>query len=180
MKKSPFYTGRGDRGDTTRLEGKERIAKDSAAIETLGAMDEAACAVGAARAWIRDSQRQASLRIVQQHLSRLMAHISAMPESRDRHVGLGDFEIEWLEQQIAALEDGLPPLKAFVLPGDTQANATCHIARAAIRRAERRLVTLCAQEPHIGAANLAYFNRLSAFLFVLALRESPEADNAQI
>ncbi|MBN2003793.1 MAG: cob(I)yrinic acid a,c-diamide adenosyltransferase [Anaerolineae bacterium] len=179
MNKSPFYTGKGDRGDTTRLEGKGRIAKDSAAIETLGALDEAACAVGAARARMQNPQRQAELRIVQQHLSRLMAHVSATPESRTRHAGVGEFEIEWLEQQIAALEEGLPPLKAFVLPGDTSSDAACHIARATVRRAERRLVTLCTHEPHIETTNLAYLNRLSAYLYILALRESPRTDPSQ-
>lgn len=174
-----FYTGKGDQGETTRLEGKERIAKDSVAIEALGALDEASCAIGAARAWLQEPQRQDELRITQQHLSRLMTHISATPESRTRHAGIEELEIEWLEQRIAVCEEGLPPLKVFVLPGDTPANAACHVARAAVRRAERRLVTLYAQEPHIGSPNLAYLNRLSAFLFVLALRESPETSQTQ-
>ncbi len=73
---------------------------------------------------------------------------------------------------MAALEEGFPSLKAFVFPGDTHADAVCHVARAAIRRAERRLVTLRSHEPSIEAANLTYLNRLSALLFAFALCET--------
>ena len=73
----------------------------------------------------------------------------------------------WLEGQIDAANAGAPPLTSFILPGGTEAAALVHVARASVRRAERAMVAVAAAEP-INPAALAYINRLSDFLFVLA------------
>lgn len=171
MTKSAFYTGQGDHGECARLGGKERIAKNSPAIEALGAIDEASCTIGVVRALLQNEQQKTIILTIQQHLSRLMAHLSASPQARAHHPGLEAADVEWLEQQIAELEIGLPPLKNFVFSGDTLSDGTCHVARAVVRRAERRLITLYGEESSIEPANLAYLNRLSSFLFALALQE---------
>ena len=170
MAKSGFYTAAGDRGDTTRLGGKGRLSKSAALLEVVGAVDAATSAIGMARALVEEGMHKVALLTVQQHLSRLMAHLSATPDARARYPGLSANEVAWVERLIVQLEAGLPPLAAFVYPGDSVAGAALHVARTAVRRAERRIVAFAEVEPGIGAANLAYINRLSSLLFVAALR----------
>ena len=76
-------------------------------------------------------------------------------------------QAEWLEQAIDALNEGLAPLTSFILPGGSEAAARVHVARAAVRRAERAMTALAAVDP-VNPAALAYANRLSDYLFVLA------------
>ena len=76
-------------------------------------------------------------------------------------------QVEWLERQIDAVNDALTPLTSFILPGGTEAAARVHLARTATRRAERASTALAATEP-VNPAALAYLNRLSDYLFVLA------------
>src|SRR5690606_7916717 len=76
-------------------------------------------------------------------------------------------QAEWLEQRIDALNEGLEPLRSFILPGGSEAAARVHLARAAVRRAERAIVALAAAQP-VNPAALAFVNRLSDYLFVLA------------
>ena len=73
----------------------------------------------------------------------------------------------WLEEAIDNLNEGLEPLKSFILPGGSEAAGRVHVARAATRRAERAMTALAAQAP-VNPAALAYINRLSDYLFVLA------------
>ncbi|HQE92181.1 MAG TPA: cob(I)yrinic acid a,c-diamide adenosyltransferase [Anaerolineae bacterium] len=169
MNKSRFYTTTGDDGNTVRLGEAVRLSKDSPLLEAVGATDEATSAIGMARALVEDAALQATLRTVQEHLVRLMAHLAATPEFRDRYPAPGVDDLTWLEACIAALEAGLPALKAFVLPGDSLPGAALHVARTAVRRAERRVVALAAVEPGIDSLCLAYLNRLSSLLFVAAL-----------
>lgn len=171
MSETHFYTGKGDRGDTARLGGTGRLAKSDALLETVGVLDEATCAIGLARAQARDAGLQVALPETQRHLYRLMSHISATPETRERYPGVTEAEVAWLEAQIAALETDLPPLRDFVLPGESAAGAACHLARAVARRAERRLVAFAELESGVLPPNLAYANRLSSLMFVAALRE---------
>lgn len=170
MPKSGFYTAAGDRGDTTRLGGKQRLSKSDALLKVIGAVDEATSAIGMARALAEMPARKAALLTTQHHLSRLMAHLSATPDARERYPGLSKDDVAWLEQLIAQIEEGMPPLTAFVYPGDSIPGAALHVARTAVRRAERRIVAFAEIEPGIGAANLAYVNRLSSLLFVMAVR----------
>ncbi len=166
-----FYTAWGDDGTTTRLGGRERLRKDSLLMEVIGTVDEVSAAIGVARAALAEGEARECLRGVQERLVRLMGHLSATPEKRMKYRGMTAEEIAWLETQIAALGDGLPPLREFVLPGSTPSEAACHLARTIVRRAERRLLTLMAEEPSIDVENLAFLNRLSSLLFVIALRE---------
>ncbi len=171
MNKTVFYTGKGDRGDTARLGGQGRLAKSDALLDTIGAMDEATCAIGLARAQAQEPLLLQMLPEVQRRLYRLMSHLSATPELRETYLGVMEDDVTWLEALIAQLEIGLPPLRNFVVPGDSLPGAAFHMARATVRRAERRLVEFAAHEPGIRAPNLAFVNRLSSLLFVAALRE---------
>ncbi len=171
MSKAPFYTGKGDRGDTARLRGTGRLSKADVLIDTIGTVDEATAAIGMARAQVKSPHLQDALHEIQRRLYRLMSHLSAVAEARAECPGLADEDVEWLEDQIAQLEKDLPPLREFVLPGDSPAGAACHLGRTVVRRAERRLVALSEHEPDIRPANLAFINRLSSFMFVAALEE---------
>lgn len=179
MAHSKFYTAKGDRGETARLGGEARLSKSSPPLEAVGAADEATSAIGMARALVDDATLKAMLRTVQEHFVRLMAHLSATPDARVQYPGPGAEELGWLEARIADLEAGLPPLRAFVLPGDSLPGAALHVARTAIRRAERRAVVLAEIEPGIDALSLAYLNRLSSLLFVAALQIDARLQRSQ-
>ena len=171
MKHQAFHTGHGDNGATTRLGKGERLSKSAPAIETVGTIDEASAAIGMARALCQSAESGAILKTIQHHLVRLMAHVAATPETRASYPGLEASDVAQLEAWIETLAEGIPPLKEFVLPGETVAGAALHVARTVVRRAERRLVALAREEPGLGASNLAYLNRLSSLLFVAALHE---------
>jgi cob(I)alamin adenosyltransferase len=81
---------------------------------------------------------------------------------------------EWLEARIDALNADLPPLTSFILPGGSEAAARLHVARAAVRRAERAMTAMAVAEP-VNPAALAYVNRLSDYLFVLARAVNADA-----
>ena len=170
MTYSKFYTAKGDCGDTARLGGDARLSKSSLLLEAVGAVDEATSATGMARALVEDAALKVMLRTVQEHFVYLMAHLSATPDARARYPGPGADDLAWLEARIADLGPGLPPLRAFVLPGDSLPGAALHVARTAVRRAERCVVALAEAEPGIDALSLAYLNRLSSLLFVAALQ----------
>jgi cob(I)alamin adenosyltransferase len=172
MSKSAFYTAKGDLGDTGRLAGTERIAKSSALIEAIGTIDEATSAIGMARALSQSDCLRAALPTVQRHVFGIMSHLSAVSAAREQYAGVTDEDLTWLQNLIADIEKHLPPVKDFVLPGDSQAGAAFHVARTIVRRAERRLVALVEGEPRLGKANLAYMNRLSSLMFVAALYEN--------
>ncbi|MFP4393714.1 MAG: cob(I)yrinic acid a,c-diamide adenosyltransferase [Anaerolineales bacterium] len=171
MSETKFYTGRGDRGDTARLAAEARVPKSDLLIDTIGTLDEATSAIGLARSLAQAPALKQQLPVVQRHLYRLMSHLSAEASAREQYAGLAEEDVAWLEALIAELERDLPPLKGFVLPGDSAAGAACHVARTVVRRAERRLVALTDVESKIGAGNLAYVNRLSSLMFVAALHE---------
>ncbi|MBI5495270.1 MAG: cob(I)yrinic acid a,c-diamide adenosyltransferase [Deltaproteobacteria bacterium] len=165
------YTRTGDAGETG-LFGGPRVQKDHVRVAAYGALDEANCQVGVALAQCDDPELGALLRPIQSELFDVGAVLATPPEGAAR---LGHrLEAPVTAERIAELEtvmdrlDGeLTPLKAFVLPGGTALAAQLHVCRTAVRRAERRVITLHHQAP-VGAEVLAYVNRLSDLFFVLA------------
>lgn len=161
--------GSGDEG-YTRLLGGERTAKESPRIEALGALDEATSAIGIARAFCARPDTGAVLARAQSHLCRLMAEVAATePERLAARIDAG--AVRDLEQEIAALDDAMAAGFAFVLPGDSRAGAMLDLARAVVRRAERRLAGLQHQGVVDNTHLLAYVNRLSTLLYRLARTE---------
>jgi cob(I)alamin adenosyltransferase len=159
---SRIVTRTGDTG-TTGLGDGSRVAKDSARIEAIGAVDELNTAIGLLRAApsLSEAISQCLLRI-QHDLFDLGGEL-AVPG----YTAVGDAHIEALEAQVESFNESLPPLKEFVLPGGGEAAARCHLARAIARRAERRCWTLAKTEA-VSSVALIYLNRLSDLLFVLA------------
>ena len=166
-----IYTRTGDAG-TTRLATGATVSKSDLRVEAYGAVDETNACLGLARLHTADDHDlDAMLARIQNELFDLGADLST-PARADEATGAKlrvlDSQVARLEGEIDALNDGLPDLKSFVLPGGTAAAAALHLARTVCRRAERDAVRLVeAGEPVSGPA-MRYLNRLSDFLFVAA------------
>jgi len=170
----PLYTRSGDDG-TTGLLGEDRVSKDHPRIEALGALDEASAALGLARASCLAPQTPPILRKVQRDLYKLMAEVAATPENADKFQGIDAASVTWLEEQADAINKQVSLPKAFILPGDTPSGAALSLARAVIRRAERRVTELFTLEELSNPELLRYINRLSSLCFVLELLENQTA-----
>ena len=174
VKLNKIYTRTGDDGTTGLVDGSRR-AKHDARMAAIGVVDEANSAIGLAAVALQGGDYAALLYRIQNDMFDLGADL-ATPLGE---VGGDDFapsemvlrivpaQVDWLEAQIDALNDRLQPLTSFILPGGSEAAARVHVARATTRAAERAMAELAAEEP-VNPAALAYINRLSDLLFVLA------------
>ena len=175
-----IYTRTGDLGETALFAGP-RVGKDMPRIEVCGAIDELNAALGLARADSLDPDTDRILDRVQHELFAIGAEL-ATPDPVARGVQwIGREHVQSLEADIDRRDASLPPLTEFILPGGTRGAALLHLARAVCRRAERRLVSLIrhCDEP-ISLPLLAYLNRLSDLLFVLARAENARAGIADV
>jgi len=177
-----LYTKTGDGGETGLL-GGQRVPKDHARVEAYGEVDELNAAIGLALAVDPADFERALLETVQRDLFTIGAELAA-PDPVKVAKGLpepllGRPETEALERAIDAHEATLPALRTFILPGGTTKAAALHLARAVCRRAERALVALARQAP-VSPAILAYLNRLSDLLFVLARAANAHAGRPDI
>lgn len=159
-----IVTRGGDTGQTS-LGNSDRVAKDSTRIEALGALDEANAVIGLLRATLPVGRNATFIAWVQGLLFDI-GGVICMPATPPPPLPHAATALEAMENEIARLRDGVPPLRSFVLPGGTVPAAHAHLARTVVRRAERRLTTLARQED-IGTDIPACMNRLSDYLFVL-------------
>lgn len=159
---SKITTRTGDGGSTGLGDGS-RISKTSARIHAIGDVDELNSWIGLLAASLpSDHDLQDLLKQIQNDLFDLGGELAVPGFNGFNTQALSD-----LEQQQEALNEQLPPLKDFILPGGNQAAAHCHLARAVCRRAERALVELGIQDD-TNPLLLAYLNRLSDTLFIAA------------
>lgn len=157
-----IYTCTGDSGETGLGDGT-RIAKDSARVEAYGCVDETNSTIGMVLAHpISDERIVTCLTDVQHDLFDLGGEL-CIPG----HKMIDASYIERLERTLDLLNEDLPPLKEFILPGGSVAAASCHLARTVCRRSERRVMTLATVET-INGECIRYLNRLSDLLFVIA------------
>ena len=173
VKLNKIYTRTGDDGTTGLVDGTRR-AKHDARMQAIGEVDEANSAIGLAARSVEGGVA-AELTRIQNDLFDLGADL-ATPLGE---VGGSDFapsemvlrivpaQAVWLEAAIDGHNARLTPLNSFILPGGSEAAARVHLARATARRAERAATALAQAEP-VNPAALAYLNRLSDYLFVLA------------
>lgn len=163
-----IYTRGGDKGATSLGDGS-RIAKHAPRIELLGALDEANAAIGLARLHTIGAEDEMLARI-QNDLFDVGADL-AVPAAKDgkSRLRISQTQIDRLEAEIDALNEVLSPLTSFVLPGGSPASAQLHFARTVVRGAERQLARVMESEM-LNPLTLAYLNRLSDHIFVLARR----------
>lgn len=164
-----IYTRTGDDG-TTGLFGGGRVKKWALRVEAYGTIDETNAAIGRARLSVPSSM-DAVLQRIQSDLFTLGAELATIPGKEEslKMTLLSEDDATRLEQEIDAAEEGLAPLRTFVLPGGSPGAADLHLARCVARRAERLLVNLSDEEP-VRAPCIVYVNRLSDLLFTLARR----------
>jgi cob(I)alamin adenosyltransferase len=168
---SKIYTKTGDKGETGLFGGK-RVRKDSPRIVAYGEVDELNAFIGGARTWNDDPEVDRILQKIQNNLFDIGAVLASPDKKRLEGKASGFIrpeDVGALEEAIDRLDQELPPLRNFILPGGSELAAQLHIARTVCRRAERSIVALAEKEP--GSADeeiLRYINRLSDFLFVLA------------
>ena len=181
------YTKTGDTG-TTALFGGTRVPKHHIRIESYGTVDELNSYIGLIRDQDMSDLYKNVLIEVQDRLFTVGAILATPPEKetlkngqpRLQNLGIVESDIEFLENEIDTMEEALPPMTHFVLPGGHTTVSYCHIARCVCRRAERLAVHLNDIEP-TDERVIKYLNRLSDYLFVLARKLSHDlnADEVQ-
>ncbi|WP_373486633.1 cob(I)yrinic acid a,c-diamide adenosyltransferase [Blastomonas sp.] len=171
VKLNKIYTRTGDDGTSGLVDGS-RVSKHAPRMVAIGDVDELNSALGLAVIALGDSVFAADLLRVQNDLFDLGADIATPGDDftpSEMSLRIVSSQVDWLEARIDAMNDALPPLTSFILPGGSPAAAAVHLARAIARRAERSLVA-ASVDASINPAARIYINRLSDFLFVLARR----------
>ena len=161
------YTKTGDEGNTGLI-GGTRVAKDHIRIEAYGAVDELNAHIGLLRDQIGAEAYHAKLISIQEELFTMGSHLANDPEKSQ--MKLPEFKADFisaLEQEIDQMDEVLPAMTNFVLPGGHPSISTCHVARCVCRRAERATISLN-RSSSVQTEILIYLNRLSDYLFVLS------------
>ncbi len=167
--KSKGYTLTGDSG-TTALVGGKRVSKDDVRVEAYGTIDELNAHIGllAHNVKLGDTGMGDVIHTVMNKLFNLGAYLATENADEQTPVyGLTESDVATLERAIDEMDEELPPLRGFILPGGSRLSAQCDICRTVARRAERRIVALAHTAP-VNPIALKYVNRLSDFFFVLA------------
>lgn len=162
-----IYTKQGDKGKTSLL-GGTRVPKNHSKIEAYGTVDELNAYIGLIRDQQIETHIKQSLKSIQEKLFVAEAILASDNDNNLKHLpAIKEGDIRFLELQIDAMNEKLPPLKNFILPGGHTLVSYCHIARSVCRRAERRSIECCQESP-VCEIVIKYLNRLSDYLFVLS------------
>lgn len=175
-----IYTKTGDSG-TTSLFGGTRVPKHHIRIQSYGTVDELNAWVGMLHDQMEDTGLQELLRRIQDRLFTMGAQLASEPESETGKGAAGrkqipqirEGDIRVLETAMDEINDSLPEMRHFILPGGHPTVSSCHIARTVCRRAER-MTTLLAENSPVPPEILKYLNRLSDYFFVLARKLSSD------
>ncbi len=175
-----IYTRRGDDG-STGLFGGPRVRKDDLRVSAYGDVDELNSALGCAREELPEGDLRALVDALQSELFTLGAQLATpdadkAPKEVPR---IGEEHVRRLEREIDRLTEELPEMRNFILPGGSRAGAALHFCRTVCRRAERKAVEL-AESSTVPAEALAYVNRLSDLLFVMARAANLRAGGREI
>jgi len=174
-----IYTKTGDKGETSLI-GGVRVSKAHVRIEAYGTVDELNSYLGIIADLTHLPSRIDLIREIQDRLFTIGSDLASDPEkSRMKIPDLHESDIERLEQEIDIMNEVLPPLKSFILPGGNILASHCHVARCICRRAERYVVIIGENGP-LNEKVLSYLNRLSDFLFVLSRMIVHENQNEEI
>lgn len=170
---SKIYTRTGDKGTTGMGDGS-RIDKDSLRVAAIGDADELNSVIGIVVCKCEAGVVKDSLITIQHDLFNLGGQLT-MPECEL----ITEQRIQWLEQTLDKMNEDLPALKEFILPGGGEAASYCHLARTVCRRTERTIVALAKEFEFSKNVNI-YINRLSDLLFVACRVLSRQAGESEV
>ena len=164
-----IYTKTGDLGKTSLI-GGTKVSKSNIRIETYGTIDELNSYIGFVNDHCNDDHSKDTLKEIQDRLFTIGSSLACDPdkETKMKIPDLKESDVEFLEKEIDKMNDQLPEMKHFILPGGHIAVSITHIARCVCRRAERRCVNMQEENLFIEPIIIKYLNRLSDYLFVLA------------
>lgn len=165
-----IYTKTGDAGKTSLI-GGTKVPKSNIRIESYGTVDELNSYIGLVSDYLtNDTLTVNVLREIQDRLFTIGSSLACDPEKEPlmKIPDLKESDIQLLEAQIDTMNEVLPPMKSFILPGGHVAISTAHVARCVCRRAERLCVQLQQSDAFVEPLVIKYLNRLSDYLFVLA------------
>lgn len=164
-----IYTKTGDLGKTSLI-GGTKVPKSHIRIETYGTVDELNSYIGLVSDHTGDTPSRIILKEIQDRLFTIGSSLACDPDKEPlmKMPDLKESDISLLEKQIDAMNEVLPPMKSFLLPGGHVAVSTTHVARCVCRRAERLCVNMQEHELFVDPLVIKYLNRLSDYLFVLS------------
>ncbi len=172
-----IYTKKGDKGKTSLI-GGVKVSKSSPRIHAYGTIDELNSFIGIVRDMYPDAHATEVLYRIQNLLFTIGSHLAADPEkSRMKLPEISEIDVKILEDEMDRMNEYLPELMHFILPGGHVASSHCHVARCVCRRAERLIVELSEKEL-VEPIIIKYINRLSDYLFVLS-RDILAANHAE-
>ncbi|MBQ8602431.1 MAG: cob(I)yrinic acid a,c-diamide adenosyltransferase [Bacteroides sp.] len=168
MKKSVIYTRTGDKG-TTSLVGGTRVPKTHIRLEAYGTIDELDTHLGLLLTYLTEQEDKELVLWVQHKMFTIGSYLATDQSSTTLRIEsqIHELDISRLEEAIDKIDQTLPPLRAFVIPGGARESAVCQVCRTVCRRAERRILAL-AEECTVDDYVTAFINRLSDYLFVLS------------
>ena len=163
-----IYTKTGDKGSTSLI-GGVRVPKSHIRIESYGTVDELNSYIGMVNDLCDNMGISAWLKEIQDRLFTVGSVLATDPgkEIKMKLPDLHDEDVAWLEHRIDEMNEVLPEMRAFILPGGQIASSTCHVARCVCRRAERICVQMQESGEFVPPIVIQYLNRLSDFLFTL-------------
>lgn len=164
-----IYTKTGDKGATSLI-GGVRVPKNHIRIESYGTVDELNAQLGLVNDLCGKEEISAWIREIQDRLFTLGSELATAPDKdiKMKLPDLYDTDVTWLEAGIDKMNEVLPELRSFVIPGGNAAASACHVARCICRRAERICVAMENSGDVLPALAIPYLNRLSDFLFILS------------
>ena len=164
-----IYTKTGDLGKTSLI-GGTKVPKSHLRIESYGTVDELNSYIGLVSDMITDNESKIILKEIQDRLFTVGSSLACDPDKEPlmKIPDLKEQDVELLEKQIDKMNEVLPIMKFFILPGGHPAISTAHVARCVCRRAERLCVNMQEHELFVDPLVIKYINRLSDYLFVLA------------
>ncbi len=164
-----IYTKTGDKGSTSLI-GGVRVSKSHIRIESYGTVDELNSYLGMISDSASDVRVSEWLHEIQDRLFTIGSVLATAPEKSVKMAlpDVHEADVIWLEQKIDEMNEELPEMRSFILPGGHIASSTAHVARCVCRRAERICVAMQQEGEVVPELILQYLNRLSDFLFVLA------------
>jgi cob(I)alamin adenosyltransferase len=164
-----IYTKTGDLGNTSLI-GGTKVPKSHLRIESYGTVDELNSHIGLLRDYLQDGHLREILKEVQDRLFTIGSSLACDPDKEPalRIPDLREADIDLLEREMDTMNEALPPMRFFVLPGGHLAISQAHVARCVCRRAERLCVNLQQHQEFVDPLVVKYLNRLSDYLFVVS------------